>query len=59
MNRMVNRIQLARKLACMLRTYKTCNLMGEFSKYEFNNKIIDGITLLKVYLITFYQITIS
>ena len=55
MNRMVNRIQLA----CMLRTYKTCNPMGEFSKYEFNNKIIDSITLLKVYLITFYQISIS
>ena len=54
MNRMVNRIQLAWKLACMLRTYKTCNPMGEFSKYEFNNKIIDSITLLKVYLITFY-----
>ena len=34
----------------MLRTYKTCNPTVKFSKYEFNNKIIDGVTLLKVYL---------
>ena len=50
MNQMVNNIWLAWKLACMLRTYKTCNPTVKFSKYEFNNKIIDGVTLLKVYL---------
>ena len=27
----------------MLRTYKTCNLMVGFSKYEFNNKLLLGI----------------
>ena len=27
----------------MLRTYRTCNLMVGFSKYEFNNKLLLGI----------------
>ena len=35
-------------MACMLRTYKTNNSMVGFSKYEFNNKLLGGITLLKV-----------
>ena len=32
------------KLACMLKTYRTCNPMVEFSKYEFNNKWLGGVT---------------
>ena len=50
MDRMVNYIRLAWKLVCMLRTYKTCNSMVRFSKYEFNNKLLDGVTLLRVTL---------
>ena len=42
---MVNYIQLAWKLACMLRPYRTCNLMVEFSKYESNNKLLDCVTV--------------
>ena len=29
----------------MSRTYRTCNLMMEFSKYEFYNKLLGGVTL--------------
>ena len=47
MNRMVNYIRLAWKLACMLWTYRTCNSTVEFSKYEFNNKLLGGVTLLR------------
>ena len=32
----------------MLRTYKTCNLRVRFSKYEFNNKLLGGVTFFKV-----------
>ena len=32
----------------MLRTYKTCNSTVEFSKYEFYNKLLGGVTLLRV-----------
>ena len=32
----------------MLRTYRTCNSMVEFSKYELNNKLLGSVTLLKV-----------
>ena len=41
---MINKIQLA----CMLRTYRTCNSTMEFSKYKFINKLLSGITLLRV-----------
>ena len=41
---MVNYIQLAR----ILRTYRTCNPMVRFSKYEFNNKLLDDVTFFKV-----------
>ena len=41
MDRMVNYI----RLACMLRTY---NSTIEFSKYEFNNKLLIGVTLLGI-----------
>ena len=45
---MVNYIQLAWKLACMLRPYITCNSTIEFSKYKFNNKLLGDVTLLRV-----------
>ena len=32
----------------MFRTYKTCNPMVKFSKYKFINKLLDGVTLLRV-----------
>ena len=32
-------------LICMLKTY---NLMVEFLKYEFNNKLLSGVTLLRI-----------
>ena len=48
MDRMVNNIQLTLKLASMLRIYRTCNSTVGFSKYEFNNKLLDNITLLRV-----------
>ena len=41
---MENNIQLA----CMLRTYRTCNPMVEFSKYEFNNKLLGSVTFFRV-----------
>ena len=46
MDRVVNSIRLTRKLTCMLRTYRTYNLTVEFSKYQFNNKLLGGVTLL-------------
>ena len=45
---MINNIQLTSKLAWMLRTYKTCNSNIGFSKYEFYNKLLGNVTLLKV-----------
>ena len=36
------------KLAKMLKTYKTCNWMVGISKYEFYNKLLGGVTLLRV-----------
>ena len=48
MDQIVNNIQLIWKLACMLRTYKICNSTVEFSKYEFNNKLLTGVILLRV-----------
>ena len=50
MDQMVNNIRLIWKLACMLRAYKTCNSIVGFSKYESNNKLLSGITLLRVTL---------
>ena len=47
---MVNYFRLTWKLACKLRTYRTCNSTVVFSKYEFNNKLLDGVTLLKIIL---------
>ena len=45
---MVNYIWLAWKLAYMLRTYITCNPTVRFSKYEFNNKLLCGVTFFRV-----------
>ena len=41
---------MASKLACMLRTYRISNLMVGFSKYEVNNKLLGGVTLLRIIL---------
>ena len=45
---MINNIQLTSKLAWMLKTYKTCNSTVRFSKYEFYNKLLSGVILLRV-----------
>ena len=34
----------------MLKTYKTYNSTVRFSKYEFNNKLLNSVTLLRVTL---------
>ena len=34
----------------MLRTYRKCNPNVGFSKYEFNNKLLGGVTFFKVTL---------
>ena len=44
MDQMVNNIQLA----WLLSTYRTCNSTMRFSKYEFYNKLLGGVTLLRV-----------
>ena len=45
---MVNYIQLAWKLACTLRTYRKCDPAVGFAKYEFNNKLLVGVTFFRV-----------
>ena len=45
---MVNYIQLAWKSSCKLRTYRACNPTVEFSKYEYNKKILGGITFFRI-----------
>ena len=50
MDQPVNYIWLAWNLACMLKTYKTCNLTVGFSKNEFNNKLLSSVTLLTITL---------
>ena len=45
---MVNYIWLTWKLACLLGPYRTCNQTVEFSKYEFNNKLLGGVTFFRV-----------
>ena len=47
-DQMVNYIWLAKKMACMLRPHRTCNPTIGFSKYEFNNKLLGGIILIRV-----------
>ena len=41
---MVNYIELA----CMLRPYRKCNPTVGFSNYEFNNKLLGGVTFYRV-----------
>ena len=48
MDQMVNNIQLTLKLALMLRTSRTYNSTVGFSKYEFYNKLLGGVILLKI-----------
>ena len=36
------------QLACILKTYRTCNPTIRFSKYEFNNKLLGGVTFFRV-----------
>ena len=50
MDRMINYIRLVLEFTCMLKTYKTYNSTVKFSKYEYNNKLLDDVTLLKVTL---------
>ena len=59
MDQMVNKIWLIWKLACMLRTYRTCNSMVRFSKYEFYNKLLCGVILFRVTPcnVTLYNVT--
>ena len=61
MDQMVNKIQLIWKLACMLRTYRTCNSTVRFSKYEFYNKLLCGVILLRVTPcnVTLYNVTLT
>ena len=45
---MVNYIRLAWKLACMWRTYRKFNATIGFPKYDFNNKLLGGVTFFRV-----------
>ena len=47
-DQMVNYIQLAWKLVFMLILYRTCHPTIRFSKYEFNNKLLGGVTFFRV-----------
>ena len=47
-DKMVNNIQLTWKLVKMLRTYRICNWTVRISKYEFYNKLLGGVILLRV-----------
>ena len=49
-DQVVNYIWLAWKLAWMLRTYRTYNQNIEFSKYEFNYKLLGGVTFFRITL---------
>ena len=50
MDRMVNNIQLT----WILKTYRTCNSMVRFSKYEYYNKLLGSVTLFRVTLDVIY-----
>ena len=45
---MLNYIWLAWKLACILRTYRTCNQTIVFPKYDINNKLLSAVTFFRV-----------
>ena len=44
----VNYIRLARKLTCMLRANRKYDPTARFSKYEFKNKLLVGVTFFRV-----------
>ena len=48
MDQIVNNIQLTWNLVRILKAYKTCNSTIRSSKYEFYNKLLTAVTLLKV-----------
>ena len=48
MNWIINNICLVWKLACIIRTYRKCNPIVKFTKYEFNNKLYFDVTLLRL-----------
>ena len=50
MDQMINNIQLTWKLIWMLKTFRTYNSTVEFSKYEFYNKLLGDVILLRVTL---------
>ena len=41
---MVNYTHLARKLACMFSTYRSCNPMVGVSEYKYNKNLLGGVT---------------
>ena len=45
---MVNYTRFVWKLACTLRTYRKCSPMVGHSKYDFNNKLLGGVTFFKI-----------
>ena len=59
-DQIVNYIRLTWKLACILRPYKTCNPTVRFSKYDFNNKLLGGVTFFRITSsVTWIQLYIS
>ena len=50
MDQVVNNNWLAWILICMLRTYRTYNSTMKFLIYEFNYKLLSGVTFLRVTL---------
>ena len=47
-------------MVCMLRPFRTCNPTIGFSKYEFNTKLLGGVTVFRVTLgVTWSQPNIS
>ena len=47
-DQMLNYIWFKWKLACVLKTYRKCNPTVGLSKYEFNNKLLGGVTFFRV-----------
>ena len=47
-DQIVNYIRLTWKLAFTLGPYRTCNPTVGFSKYEFNNKLLDDVTFFRI-----------
>ena len=48
MDWIINNNLLAWILVCILRIYRICNPMAKILKYEFNNKLLDDVALLRV-----------